>query len=244
MRVHMTAVKDLTQVKMEHADELKQQIMQLCLRHCAASDDRTLLRIGSYLGDFTNNLRSALNYTMGKMIELKLKPALLPSDYRKVKRDHDFPWANDRTRFDNITIVTHFRSHYPQLYAFLESAQPYHQSKEWLRYLMRISNRDKHEIINEVSSPDIVDVVAVGSDGTTHAKPEFFGDYLLVVAAKKPHLHPLPFYYRPYGAFATNSGKWSIYYVLLDQSKIGLIQFTERTLVNVEQVIKDIAALM
>ena len=109
---------------------------------------------------------------------------------------------------------------------------------------MRISNRDKHEIINEVSSPDIVDVVAVGSDGTTHAKPEFFGDYLLVVAAKKPHLHPLPFYYRPYGAFATNSGKWSIYYVLLDQSKIGLIQFTERTLVNVEQVIKDIAALM
>ena len=65
------ALKNLAQVKLESADEIKQKMMLLCLKQCKSPDNRNLLRIGSLLGDFANNLRSALNYTMRHFVETR-----------------------------------------------------------------------------------------------------------------------------------------------------------------------------
>ncbi|MDH4136604.1 MAG: hypothetical protein OEW09_07820, partial [Anaerolineae bacterium] len=59
----------------------------------------------------TNNLRSALNYTMRHFIEVRLKSVLSRSEYKKIRRDHDFPWSDSRAGFDKKAVVGYVRSH-------------------------------------------------------------------------------------------------------------------------------------
>ena len=79
---------------------------------------------------------------------------------------------------------------------------------------MRISNRDKHEIINEIRDLKASAVGFMNSDGTPHRGPDFFGpglDRILVKSRPEPHVHLCPCYYRPYGGFAVKGGKWAFF---------------------------------
>lgn len=239
-------MKNLAQVKLENADEIRQQIMSLCLKQCESPNDRNLLKIGSYLGDFTNNLRSALNYTMRHFVEARLKPVMSHSKYKEVRRKQDFPWSDSRVAFDKRAIVSHTRNHCKSVYDFLETAQPYHQGNEWLRHLMRISNRDKHEIINEIREPQATFVAFRNPDGTPHCGPSFFGPGLdrILVKSPEPHVHPCPCYYYPYGGFAIKGGKWAFFWIPIDQLRLGLTRFIERVPQNVKKLIDDFNTLI
>ena len=241
------ALKNLTQVKLESADEIRQKIMLLCLKQCESPDNRNLLRIGSQLGNLANNLRSALNYTMRHFVETRLKPVLSPKEYKGLKRDQDFPRSDSRTAFDKKLIVSHTRNHCKVIYYFLEKAQPYHKENEWLRHLMRISNRDKHEKINEIRKPEATAVGFMNRDGTPHPDPSFFGpglDRILVKSDPEPHVHMCPCYYYPYRAFAVMGGKWAFFFISIDQSDLGLTRFIEIVPQNVKTLIDNFNSLV
>jgi hypothetical protein len=240
-------LKDLAQVKLEGAHKIRCQIMALCLKQCESPNDRNLLRIGSYLGDFANNLRSALNYTMRHFVETRLKPVLSPSDYKAVRRRQDFPCADSKPDLDRKDVVAYTRNHCMAVYDFLEGVQPYHPGNEWLRHLMRISNRDKHEIINEIKEPIAATVGFMNPDGTPHHAPLFFGpglDRILVKSDPEPHVHLCPCYYYPFGGFAIKGGKWGFYLISIDGRQPGLTRFIERVPQSVKNLIDDFNALI
>jgi hypothetical protein len=241
------ALKNIARVKLESADEIKQKIMLLCLKQCKSPDNRNLLRIGSLLGDFANNLRSALNYTIRHFVETRLKPVISPKEYKALKRKQDFPWADSRKAFDNKIVVSHTRNQCKAIYDFLEKAQPYHLGNVWLRHLMMISNRDKHEIINEIRDPKALAVGFMNPDGTSHRNPGFFGpglDRILVKSATEPHVQLCPCYYRPYGAFAMKGGKWAFFFVSIDQLNLGVTRFIEIVPQNVKTLLDDFNTLL
>jgi len=239
--------RDLAQVKLESADQIRQRTMKLCLKQCESPDDRNLLRIGAYLGDFANNLRSALNYTMRQFVEARLEPVLSRSEYKRIKRSQDFPWSDSRTSFDEKDIVVYTRNHCKAVYDFLEREQPYHQGNEWLRHLMRISNVDKHVIINEIREPRAVAVAFSNLDGTPHPGPGFFGpglDRILVKSEPEPHVRRCPCYYYPYDGFAIKGGKWAFFLISIDGLQLGLIRFIERIPRRIRDLIDDLNALL
>lgn len=241
------AVKNLAQVKLESATEIGKKMMSLCLMQCKSPNDLNLKKIGSYLGDFANNLRSALNYTIRYFVEARLKPVLSVSDYKELKRDQDFPWSDSRADFDRKPVARCTRSHCKTIYDFLEGVQPYHQENEWLRHLMRISNMDKHVTINEVIKPEATAVGFMNVDGTPHPSPGFCGpglDRILVKSVPEPHIHLCPCYYYPYGAFALKGGKWAFFFVSIDQHNLGLTRFIERIPQNVKTLIDELNALV
>ena len=234
----------MDQVKLQHADECKRKIISLCFTQCESSDGRNLVRIGAYLGDFANNLRSPLNYTMRRFSESRLKPVLSADEYSRLERRQDFPWTDRRSAFDNKQLIRHIRNHHLPAYRFLEDAQPYHRGNEWLKHLMLISNKDKHVVENEILAQNAVAVFGLHADGTPHPRPSFLGDKLFVTAGKKPHVHPLPCYYAPYGAFALKEGKWSFFHIVIAETRLGLVEFLERTPKEVDSLIRGLKALI
>lgn len=243
----MKNLAQLAQVKLESANEKRQQIMSLCLKQCESPNDRNLLKVGSGLGDFTNNLRSALNYTMRHFVKTRLKPALSCGEYKAIRRNQDFPWAASKANFDKKDVIKHTRNHCMAVYDFLEGVQPYHQGNEWLRYLVRINNIDKHEIINEIREPTATGVGFMNPDGTPHPSPGFFGpglDRILVKSDPEPHVHLCPYYYCPYGGFATKGGKWAFFLISIDQCRLGLTRFMERVPQGVKNLVDDFNALV
>jgi hypothetical protein len=237
-------VRDIVSVKFDSADEVKEKIMSLCLKQCESQDRRNLLRIGSALGDFANNLRSSLNYTMQHYADSKIKPVMTVSEYKNLKRHLDFPWSNSKTEFDTKSIIIYIRNHDNAIYQLLEQIQPYHSDNEWLRYLMQISNRDKHEVINEIGAPGFEDMAFLNHDGTTHDKPGFFGDKLLVTSDKRAQVHLLPCYYYPYGAFASKEHRWILFFIMIDQTKLGLTRFIENVPQKVERLVNGFNTLL
>jgi hypothetical protein len=241
----LMATKDLAQVKLESAHEIRQKMMLLCLKQCESPDDRYRLKIGSYLGDFTNNLRSALNYTMRHFAEARLKPVLRRNQYKAMNRD--FPWSSSRGAFDKKAVIEHTRCHYETVYDFLESVQPYHEGNEWLKHLMRISNKDKHVIINEIKTPKETAVSSMKPNGTPNPFAGFFGpgfDRILVIRESQPCVHQCPHYYHPFGAFAVKGGKWVFFFISIDQVNLGLLRFMERVTQNVETLTDDFVMLV
>ena len=112
---------------------------------------------------------------------------------------------------------------------------------------MKISNRDKHEIINEVQEPSAKAVCFLDPDGTPHARPGFFGpglDRILVKSDPEPHVHLCPCYYYPYGGFAVKGGKWAFFFIFIDQTHLGLTRFIEQVPRNVKNLIDGFNALI
>jgi len=242
-----TRMKNLAQVKLDNASEIGQRIMLLCLKQCESPNDRNLLKIGAHLGDFANNLRSALNYTMRHFVEVRLKPVLSHDEYKEVRKNQDFPWSDGRGDFDKKAVISHTKNHHKPVYDFLEGVQPYYQGNEWLRHLMRISNRDKHEIINEIKEPHAAVVGFMNPDGTPHPSPGFFGpglDRILVKSNDEPQVRILPCYYYPYGGFAVKGGKWAFFFICIDQAQLGLTRFIERVPQNAKNLIDNFNALV
>lgn len=241
----LMATQDLVQVKLESAHEIRQKVMLLCLKQCESPDDRHRLKIGSYLGDFTNNLRSALNYTMRQFAEARLKPVLRPAQYKALRRD--FPWSDSRTAFDKKAVIEHTRSHCETVYDFLEGVQSYHEGNEWLRHLMRISNVDKHVIINEIKHHKATAVSPMKPNGTPHPFGGFFGpglDRILVIRESQTFVHQCPHYYHPFGAFAAKGEKWVFFFISIDEVNLGLVRFMERVSQNVKALIDNFTVLL
>ena len=240
-------LRDSVQVKLECADEKGRQIMVLCLTQCRSPNDRNLLKIGSHLGDFANNLRSALNYTMRRFVDVRLRPLLAPGEFRSIRRRQDFPWSDSKGDFDNLGVVAQSRKHCAAVYNFLEGVQPYLPGNEWLRHLMIVSNTDKHEIINDIRDHAAVAAAFMNPDGTPHRPPGFFGpglDRILVGGDPEPQVYLCPSYYYPFGGFAVKGGKWVFYLVPLDGVRLGLTRFVEGVPRRVKEVIKHFEELI
>jgi hypothetical protein len=110
------------QIKLERSIELREEIVRLCLSCVDSKDERIRLKIASQVGDFSNNLRSVLNYSVKRFSESRIKP-ILPSnrDFRRL--NGDFPWANTKDNFDSKRFVQTIKSHFPPVYKFLEEAR-------------------------------------------------------------------------------------------------------------------------
>ncbi len=240
-------MKSHATVKLESALEKKQQLMQLCFDYCNAPDDSILLRIGSCLGDFANNLRSALNYTLSEYVDSKLKAVLTQMEYKKIRGHHDFPCYETKQGFEKSEISLVTNKHDKSVYDFLEGVQPYHSGNELLRDLVNISNADKHEVIAEIESGLMNDVVAMRADGAMISKPGFFGpgiDRMMVVSNDEPHVFQLPHYFHPYGGFALEGGKWLFFFVPRNNPPhLGLTRFIEITPLRIMAIIDRLKAL-
>ena len=240
-------LKSAVQVKLEGADRLRREIMTLCLVQCQSPDDRNLLRIGSQLGDFTNNLRSALNYAMRYVVQTRLAPLLSPDESKRLERRQDFPYAETKERFDKVRIVPHIRNHLALVYGLLEKVQPYHEGNEWLGHLMTISNVDKHVVIVQTEDQTARAVCFLWSDGTPYPAPSFFGpglDRILVKSRPEPHVHLCPCYYAPFGGFAAKGGRWVFFLVSFDDTRLGLTRFIEQVPVHVRKLIDGLWTLV
>lgn len=240
-------MRRLARVKIESAIDLQSEIMKLCLKYCESPNEIVLTKIGSYLGDFTNNLRSALNYTMRNFAENKLYPAIkldiLSNDYKRVTRNSDFPYADNINDFDSKPIVKYTKNYFQNIYMFLEQTQPYHQGNEWLKNLMRISNIDKHIEINTIQSQNANFVYGRYGDGTPIPRPAFTNDHLMVSVDRKIHVYSLPCYYFPFSGFALKGGTWLFFEIPLDENQLGLTRFIEYMPNNVKKLVHDFFTL-
>lgn len=237
-------MKDIYEIKIKRAKELKGQIESLYWKQLELPEPHNLMEMGAYLGDFANSLRSALNYCMRRFAEIKIKPVLSPSDYKVIEKRLDFPWSEDRARFDKKPIISHIRIHFGKAYQFLESIQPYHKENEWLKHLMKISNMDKHVNIIEIDPTEMFDAVAINPDGTAHPKPRFVKGKLLVTSGDKYYFYSLPYYYPPYYAFASKEGKWIVFIIDIDNPKPLLKWFIENAPKKVRALINGLDALI
>ena len=110
--------------------------------------------------------------------------------------------------------------------------------------LMKISNQDKHIIINKIVDPRYKAVAGLNPDGTPHRSPWLTGGKLVVLSGKSAHSHPLPCYYSPYGLFATKEEKWALFLILLDQEKLGLTNFIETVPKKIKKLIDEFYTMM
>ena len=213
--------------KTQRSIEIADEIFDLCKVFLSEEDKTLLIRIGALLGDFTNNLRSSLNYCTRVILQEYLLSRLEPKRAKRRALNLDFPWAKNKTEFDRQNTINAMREISLDLYQAFERFQPYYKPNEWLGDLMRLSNRDKHEIINLVISPTASGFVAISPGGIQLQPPAFVGDKLVFFIEKKPVAANLPYYYPSYKAFATPKKTWSLFLVPMNQTKsLDLISFT------------------
>lgn len=95
--------------------------------------------------DFAGHLRSVLDY-LAHDIRYKFCPTANQNDGLY------FPIRSDRTRFDNYLNRAYpgLNSNCPDLYTYLDSIQPYHESNNvWLTHFNDLNNENKHEKLVE-----------------------------------------------------------------------------------------------
>ena len=231
--------------KAQRAIEISQDLFRLCLRHATSDDPKILVRAGSLLGDFANNLRSALNYTTAAIVEHELLPRLRARERKALKRNMDFPWANSPTEFKSRQIAKSSRKGLPGLYKLLHRLQPFNPGFEWLGHLMTLSNRDKHIVINTVEAPTASNFLVVLPDGSQRREPWFVGDKLVILTNDGPVAAALPHYYDPLKAFAAPRKTWSLYIVpMRERFSLDLVDFTRTTPPKVVWILQALQGIL
>lgn len=225
-------------VKLKQAIELRPKIIAGCVQQLSPPSAQQLEEIGSYVGSMTNSFRSALNYAIQGFCETNLKGTLPPNQYKRLK--FDFPYSETRAGFDKIELVQLLASHFKAVYAFLEKEQPYHVENVWLLQLMKISNIDKHIVINEISVPTIKDVALAES----RFRAEFFGDKVMASHEDgSVTVHATPCFIEPYQMFASKDGTWRLFLIHLKDQNLGLMKFIVTIEQKVPKLISDFFAL-
>ncbi|MCD4802291.1 MAG: hypothetical protein K8R16_05070 [Anaerolineales bacterium] len=223
--------------KIERSVIVSREIFDICLLHAKEDDPRLLEKAGVLLGDFVNNLRSALNYTTRAIILREVFPKLTPKEQKKLERKLDFPWSSSEEDFLDKPLIKHLMKVEKPLFDLLHKIQPFNPDNEWLKHLMDFSNKDKHVIANEVRSAIPGNILGINPDGTTINEPWFVDDKLLVFTDQEPIWFELPLYFEPLKSFASTSGNWIIYLIPLNElSSLGLIDYTidtPRKVVNI-----------
>lgn len=152
--------------------------------------------------------------------------------------------SSSQSEFDRKDVIRLAKAFCPNIYSFLEGVQPYQPGQAWLSYLMIMSNTDKHEVINEVVEPGgIVDVAGLHADGSMHRKPSFLGSSLVIASGSNVHLYQLPYYYEPYGMFALEGERWSLFLVSVSGIRVGLMPFINNTPGQVKRLTDHFMAL-
>lgn len=226
------------QVKLRQAAEVHPDIVEACVKQLSTPSARQLEEIGSYVGTMSNLFRSALNYATQGFCETVLKELLAPRTFESL--NSDFPYSETRAGFDKKELVKLLSTHSKTVYEFLESVQPYYRGNEWLLNLIRISNIDKHVVINQVNMLNPVDVAFVGSK----FEVSFLGDKLMASHADGSiTVHTLPCFVKPYDMFATRDGKWALFLADVNNQKLGLMKFVSAIQEKVPRLISDFYTL-
>ncbi len=90
-------------MRVSRAAEISANLFQLCIEHAIAEDPSLLTQAGILLGEFANNLRSALNYTSRTYIEREVLKKTT-AKRQKWMRNLDFPYASSKEEFDKKPI--------------------------------------------------------------------------------------------------------------------------------------------
>ena len=216
--------------KVERAVEISNEIFSQCEEFIITDDKKAMMRLGSLLGDFVNNLRSALNYCARTLIINHVEAKLEPKRAKNLVRKVDFPWAKNKDAFDAILPVKTIREASEFLYKSFERFQPYHKGNDWLGHLMILSNRDKHEVINHISPPIASSVIAFDNREKRIRDPMFVGDKVILFHNIEPVYAKLPFYYPYYRAFATPKHTWMLFLIpMKDKLSLDLIEYVKTT---------------
>jgi len=231
-------------LKAERAIAIGSEIFQICLEHAKSDDQELLLKCGSLLGDFVNNLRSSLNYTMRGIINREVIPKLSSSKKNKFERKMDFPWSISEKKFESKQSIKILREVDEPLFKRIRRFQPYIPGNEWLGQLMKLSNKDKHVVLNKVQSPTASTFLAFLPDGTQLKEPWFTGEHLVIFSEEGPKKAKLPYYYEPLNAFATPRHTWSLYIIPVEERySLDLVKFTQTTPLKVVYILAALEAL-
>lgn len=178
--------------KIKHAKEIKPKAMECCYRYIATKDNSHLTDLGSYLGTFANNLRSALNYSISDYCQRR--------GFQKNKKGNklamDFPYGYSKKEFQNRDIAILMEQSDPNLFSLIERYQPYHPDQKWIGFLFSLSNIDKHQITIDIEEGDIS--AAQSLDGI---EIHHMGESIIIVDPKRPPIvAQTPCYIRPFFA--------------------------------------------
>ena len=221
--------------------EIADEILRLCYLSLESGDKSILSRLGILLGDFSHRLRSSLNdYSNAVLIELQTDQSK-SKKFEKLSGNIDFPWAQDKSEFDKKPVTKAVKEVSENLYNAYEQLQPYYADNEWLAQLMILSNRDKHEIVDQAESPNVTGFAGFAADGSNLETPKFEGDKLLIPSSEGVITAQLPFYFAPLHAFATKEHTWSIFLVpMKERFNLDLIDFTQTTPIKVVKILSTL----
>jgi hypothetical protein len=111
----------------------------------AAIQEDQRLRVGIILGDIVQNLRSALDYLFWQLYCHYIRVPRTDGEAKGVQ----FPIEDGPERFGNKRV--HFHKIPSPQWAVIDDAQPYNgadPSRDALRAIRELSNRDKHRALN------------------------------------------------------------------------------------------------
>jgi hypothetical protein len=232
-------------IKVQRSVEISNDIFQSCLDHIKEENPELLLHIGSLLGDFSNNLRSALNYTTSEIIRRMIYPSLSKREIKKIEFKLDFPWAMKKEELESKKLYKIIQNVSIPLYNKIINYQPFVSGNEWLGDLMILSNTDKHIVINQINAPVLSSMLAIKTDGTEYQIPWFVGDKLVLIEGKEPVALELPVYFELLKAFATQKKTWVLYTIPIYKGfNLDLIHFINTSPPKMIRIIRDLELLI
>ena len=236
----MKAIPESIQIKLEHSQELHDKIFATCFEQVKLPEERNLRKIGAYVGDLANNMRSALNFAMRDFADSHLQDLINP------RTNVDFPsiTTNESDLRKNIRVMQPIADHFPQVYKFLELSQPYHKGNDWLSNIIHVSNIDKHITINQVVHSNIHQIgTSVKSPVRYHLIPGRIMKH--IIATNTLICYETPNYIGRYMLFVSNEGKWVSFRVPLKENiKLDVMRFATLTPPQVKQLVTDFYNLM
>lgn len=231
----MRAIPESIQIKLEHTQELHDKIFATCFEQVRLQNERNLKKIGSYVGDIANNMRSALNFAMRDFADSCLQGLINP------KANVDFPSVvtTESDLRKNIRIMQPIADNFPHVYQFLELAQPYHKGNSWLENIIHVSNIDKHITVNQVVHSNIHQVgTRVKSPVRYYPTPNYLIRH--VIATNTLIFNEVPNFVDRYQLFVSSEGKWVSFRIPLKENiSLDVMRFSTLTPPKVKQLIDD-----
>ncbi len=238
----MSDVPEHIRIKLQNAGAYFPKIMELCLKEATNPKIRRSKRISIHLGEMAQALRSAMNYAMWDFAECNLKPRLSEDEYERIRWSHDFPIEKDKASFEKsrTRALKHISSDFPDVYQFLERAQPYQSGSSCLWHLKVICNYTAHTVPIEAQVTNANDVAFVDF------KPRILGNQVVVASLDGSYrrVYPsIPCYVQEPKMFASKKKKWVLFLIDLEgEAKPNLVPFVETANQEVNQLISGFYA--
>ena len=225
----------------ERSIEIADEILRLCYHSLENEDKSILSQLGVLLGDFSNCLISSLNHYSNAVLTERLTAKMTSKEFEKLSVGFDFPWGQDKTKFDNVPAIKAIKEVSQNLYNAYEYLQPYYTDNEWLDHLMALGNRDQYQVVDRVESLNIASLSAhVSAKGHLEA-PKFEGDKLIIPSSDGIITAQLPYYFAPLHAFATQKHTWSQFFVpIQERVNLDLIDFTQVTPIKIVNILSTL----